>query len=81
MNASMPVPCPLWAEKLATTHPADLSPAERAALNAHVLACPACAAVGHHACESCATCLDEVTVEQVVAAVERLVPDERAVPA
>jgi eukaryotic-like serine/threonine-protein kinase len=45
MNASMPVPCPLWAEKLATTHPADLSPAERAALNAHVSTCPACAAV------------------------------------
>src|SRR5258708_318183 len=45
MNASMPTPCPLWAEKLATTHPADLSPAERAALNAHVTTCPACAAV------------------------------------
>jgi hypothetical protein len=26
-------------------------------------------------------CLDEVTVEEVVAAVERLAPDQRAVPA
>ncbi|MFL5624569.1 MAG: hypothetical protein ACJ788_03135 [Ktedonobacteraceae bacterium] len=45
MNPSIPTPCAMWAEKLATIHPADLSPAQRTALNAHVLTCPACAAV------------------------------------
>src|SRR5258708_20983739 len=44
MNASMPTPCPLRAENLAPTLPTDLSPAERAALNAHLTTCPAWAA-------------------------------------
>ncbi len=37
-------PCPRWAEALAA-QPGDLSPAERAALAAHVATCPACFAV------------------------------------
>jgi outer membrane protein assembly factor BamB len=40
----LPAPCPAWVEKLAS-RPDDLSPAERAALDSHVLTCPACAAV------------------------------------
>lgn len=44
-TGTAPVPCTVWAEKLAAAHPNDLSIAERTALNAHVAACPACAAV------------------------------------
>ena len=36
-------PCAVWAEKLALRHE-DLSPADRAALEAHVRTCPACEA-------------------------------------
>ncbi len=36
-------PCTVWAEKLALRHE-DLSPADRAALEAHVRTCPACEA-------------------------------------
>jgi anti-sigma factor RsiW len=37
-------PCEEWAPKLAALHAGDLSPAERAALEAHLAACPTCAA-------------------------------------
>lgn len=37
--------CEMWAEKLAARQPEDLSPAERAALNAHVASCPRCSAI------------------------------------
>ncbi len=36
--------CNTWAEKLAARHPDDLSPAERAELDAHVASCPNCGA-------------------------------------
>lgn len=45
MKDPMFKPCAAWAEKLAATHPDDLSPTEQAALEAHVAECPACAAV------------------------------------
>ena len=45
MKDPMFKPCAAWAEKLAATHPDDLSPSERAALEAHIAECPACAAV------------------------------------
>jgi hypothetical protein len=37
--------CKDWAEKLASTHPDDLSPTEWAELEDHVMHCPVCAAV------------------------------------
>lgn len=43
-RAPMRVPCAGWAENLAASHTGDLSPAEHAALNAHIEACPACSA-------------------------------------
>ena len=39
------VPCPEWAEKLADLHSHNLSPSNRAALEAHLASCQACAAV------------------------------------
>lgn len=45
MSNATPVPCTRWAEKLAGTHPGDLSPSDRAALNAHLATCPGCATV------------------------------------
>jgi len=39
------LPCDEWAEKLAATHPDDLSLAEQYALNMHIASCVACAAV------------------------------------
>ncbi|MEO8973987.1 MAG: PQQ-binding-like beta-propeller repeat protein [Ktedonobacteraceae bacterium] len=45
VDSVMPVPCSEWAEKLAATHPDDLSLSERAALNQHLATCAACAAV------------------------------------
>jgi outer membrane protein assembly factor BamB len=45
MNAQNKAPCAAWAEKLALLHPDDLSPAERAAQEAHVASCPACSSV------------------------------------
>ena len=45
MNYPMYTACAEWAEKLAATHPDDLSPSERVALERHVASCPACAAV------------------------------------
>jgi Putative zinc-finger len=45
MTALVPQPCQEWRLKLAATHPADLEPAERAALEAHLATCAACAAV------------------------------------
>ena len=38
-------PCPEWAEKLAATHPDDLSLSEREALEMHVSSCSACTIV------------------------------------
>src|SRR6266571_2930422 len=45
MNNATLTPCPEWAEKLAGTHPDDLSPSDREALNAHVASCSACTLV------------------------------------
>jgi outer membrane protein assembly factor BamB len=45
MNAQNKAPCAAWAEKLALLHPDDLSPAERAAQEAHIASCPACSFV------------------------------------
>lgn len=44
MRPLLPGPCAHWAELL-DAHPEHLSPAERAALDAHIATCPACAAV------------------------------------
>lgn len=38
-------PCPEWEEKLAATHPDDLTVEERIALEEHLKTCPSCAAV------------------------------------
>lgn len=38
-------PCAAWAEKLAATHPDDLSPAEWDELETHIAYCTVCAAV------------------------------------
>ena len=48
MTAPMPQPCSEWRVALAATHPADLTPEQRAALEAHLATCPACAAVYAH---------------------------------
>ncbi|HEX9132737.1 MAG TPA: hypothetical protein VF844_10625 [Ktedonobacteraceae bacterium] len=45
MKDPMFQPCAAWAEKLAATHPDDLSPTEWAALEAHIAHCTACAAI------------------------------------
>jgi DNA-binding CsgD family transcriptional regulator len=45
MDHPMYTPCAEWAEKLAATHPDDLSPSDRAALDMHVASCPTCATV------------------------------------
>jgi DNA-directed RNA polymerase specialized sigma24 family protein len=45
MNHLLYTPCVEWQEKLAATHPDDLSPSHRQALERHVASCPACAAV------------------------------------
>ena len=45
MDHPMYTPCAQWAEKLAATHPDDLSPSDRAALDMHIASCPACATV------------------------------------
>ncbi len=45
MNNATPVACTRWAEKLAGTHPRDLLPSDRVALNAHLATCANCAAV------------------------------------
>src|ERR1043166_3496310 len=45
MTTPLPKPCQQWRLKLAATHPADLEPAGRAALKAHLASCPSCAAV------------------------------------
>src|SRR5690349_20729706 len=45
MRTSGPSPCPEWAAWLPLTHPADLSPERRVALEAHLTTCMACAAV------------------------------------
>ncbi len=45
MNHLLYTPCIEWQEKLAATHPDDLSPSHREALERHVASCPACAAV------------------------------------
>ena len=45
MTALLPQPCQQWRLKLAAAHPADLEPAERAALEAHRATCAGCAAV------------------------------------
>src|SRR5690348_13841703 len=38
------VPCANWQERLTALHLDDLSPAERKALNAHMVGCPKCTA-------------------------------------
>ena len=43
MKPLVPRPCAHWA-KFLDAHPEDLAPADRAALDAHIAACPACAA-------------------------------------
>jgi DNA-directed RNA polymerase specialized sigma24 family protein len=45
MNHLLYTPCVEWKEQLAATHPDDLSPSQRAALERHVVSCQACAAV------------------------------------
>src|SRR5229473_1054469 len=45
MNHLLYTPCVEWQEKLAATHPDDLSPSHQQALERHVASCPACAAV------------------------------------
>jgi photosystem II stability/assembly factor-like uncharacterized protein len=45
MSHPLPKACPEWAEALAAIHPDDLSPARRAALNAHLATCHTCSAV------------------------------------
>lgn len=44
-SGTMLVPCREWADKLAANYHDDLSPAERAALNAHIATCKACTTV------------------------------------
>jgi serine/threonine protein kinase len=41
----MPMPCPEWAELLAASRQDDISPADRAALEAHIRTCDACRTV------------------------------------
>jgi hypothetical protein len=38
----MPRPCTDWIQKLTARHPDDLTPADRKALNAHLVSCRAC---------------------------------------
>jgi hypothetical protein len=45
MKNPMFQPCADWAEKLAATHPGDLSSAEWDELAAHIALCPTCAAI------------------------------------
>jgi len=45
LNKHIPTPCAKWAEKLAATHPSDLTPFERKSLNKHVESCSICATV------------------------------------
>jgi hypothetical protein len=45
MTAPLPQPCQQWRLQLAAAHPADLEPAERAALEGHLATCASCAAV------------------------------------
>lgn len=45
MNNKLFMPCTEWAERLAARHPADISPADRIALNNHIASCESCAAV------------------------------------
>ncbi len=42
MERPLVSPCREWAEKLAIAHSADLSPADRQALETHIASCPAC---------------------------------------
>src|SRR5262252_8202158 len=45
MNRLLYTPCAEWEEHLAATHPDDLSPSQRQALERHAASCTACAAV------------------------------------
>lgn len=45
MKNSAPQLCNVWATRLAAAHPADLTPADRAGLAAHLASCPACSAL------------------------------------
>lgn len=45
MKQPFSTPCPLWAEKLAATHPDDLALAERQELQAHLASCRTCSAI------------------------------------
>jgi anti-sigma factor RsiW len=43
MKSTVPRPCHIWATRLAAAHPDDLTPADRAGLEAHLASCPTCA--------------------------------------
>ena len=65
MNHLPSTPCAEWEEQLAATHPDDLSPFERAALDRHVASCPVCTAVRaeNHAIDM--LMLDQADVESL----------------
>lgn len=64
-------PCSIWATRLAARHPSDLSPAESAALQAHLQNCPACTSA------YTTYALMETAIRQLppVAPLERLSPE------
>lgn len=45
MKRTVPWPCNIWATRLAAAHPDDLTPTERAGLEAHLASCPTCSAL------------------------------------
>ena len=45
MKEFFPTPCSSWAEKLAATHPDDLTSTERQQLQAHMASCSTCSAI------------------------------------
>ena len=45
MKEFFPLPCSPWAEKLAATHPDDLTSTERQQLQAHLASCASCSAI------------------------------------
>lgn len=45
MKSTVPRSCNAWATRLAAAHPDDLTPTERADLEAHLASCPACSAL------------------------------------
>lgn len=65
-------PCSAWATRLAARHPSDLSPDEKAALQAHLQNCPACTSI------SIAYALMETSIRQLppVTSLEQLSPEQ-----